>query len=103
MTLGKRWIIRDRYGHEIYLTDERWDHILEFHDEMAYFENELVVTLKRGRRRQDALNTSIYTYFYPFNHLLYRHTHIIAIVKSKPYSTDHFVLTAYQKTIYSQR
>ena len=101
MALGKRWIVQDRYGLEIYLTNERWDHILEFYDEMTHFEDELILTIKHGRRRQDALDTSIYTYFYAFSHLPNNHTHIIAIVKFKP--TDHFVLTTYQKTIYSQR
>lgn len=101
MVLGKRWTVHDRYGYHIYLTDERWDHILEFHDEMAYFEDELILTLKRGKRRQDALDASLCTYFCAFNHLPNGHTHIVAIVKFKP--TDHFILTAYQKIIYSQR
>jgi len=102
MAKGKRWTIFDHYGYAIYLTEERWDHILEFHDEMAHFENELKITLTHGRRKQDPLDRSVYTYFYPFDHLFGAHTHIIAIVKFKM-QANHFLLTAYQKTLYSQR
>ena len=27
--------VRDRWGNEIYLTDERWEHILERHEELT--------------------------------------------------------------------
>lgn len=29
MTAGRRWTVRDRYGNDIYLTHERWKHIIE--------------------------------------------------------------------------
>ena len=29
MSEGKLWIQRDRFGNEIYLTAERWDHIID--------------------------------------------------------------------------
>jgi uncharacterized protein YuzE len=29
VTAGRRWSVRDRYGNDIYLTDERWEHITE--------------------------------------------------------------------------
>jgi len=37
MVGGRRWTVRDRYGNEIYLTQERWDHIIEStnHPEMV--------------------------------------------------------------------
>jgi len=36
---GKRWTVRDRYGYEIYLTEERWEHIIdpENHPEMEAY------------------------------------------------------------------
>ena len=43
MTSGIRWTITERQGHEIYLTEERWHHIIEpaNHPEMADCEVEL--------------------------------------------------------------
>ena len=28
MVSGRRWAVRDRYGNEIYITNERWEHII---------------------------------------------------------------------------
>ena len=28
MSVGKRWTVQDLYGNTIYLTDERWKHIV---------------------------------------------------------------------------
>lgn len=104
-----RTTIHDRWNNAIYLTDERWEHILEFHEEMADFRDELFTTLKQGRRRQDSLDPSIYIYFHPFDHLPGDNTHIVAVVKFATRATtaeerpNNFVLTAYPKTIFSQR
>jgi hypothetical protein len=40
MTASIRWAVRDHYGNEIYLTRERWEHIVEpiNHPEMSDFE-----------------------------------------------------------------
>ena len=101
--------VYDRWNNTIYLTDERWEHILEFHEEMVDFHDEIFATLRQGRRRQDPLEPSVYTYFYPFDHLPVGNTHIVVVVKFSFQSTDsgessnNFVLTAFLKTIYSQR
>ena len=104
-----RETVHDRWGNPIYLTDERWEHILEFHAEMVDFRDKLFTTLKQGSRRQDLLDPTVYTYFHSFDYLPGDNTHIIAIVKFSSRSANgeeednNFVLTAYQKTIYSQR
>lgn len=43
MTTGRRWTVRDRSGNEVYLTEERWEHIIEpiNHPEMAAYEQQL--------------------------------------------------------------
>ncbi len=58
MTAGQRWTVHDRYGNEIYLTQERWEHIIEDlnHPEMAEHEEQLRETIQSGMRKQDALN-----------------------------------------------
>ena len=104
-----REIVHDRWNNAIYLTDERWEHILEFHEEMAAFRTELFTTLSKGKRRQDPLDPSVYLYFYPFDYLPGGNTHLIVVVKFTPHSgngqeiSNHFVLTAYQQTLFSQR
>ncbi len=40
-----RGTVRDRWGHEIYITEERWQHILDSRPEMALFFDEFVETI----------------------------------------------------------
>ncbi|MDE0010020.1 MAG: hypothetical protein OXU36_02675 [Candidatus Poribacteria bacterium] len=51
--VGIRWEIHDRYGNEIYLTEERWQHIIASinHPDMANYEEHLKTTIRRGRRK----------------------------------------------------
>ena len=48
MTDGRRWSVRDRYGNDIYLTQERWEHIIEpiNHPGMAAYEEHLKTPLR---------------------------------------------------------
>jgi len=64
MTAGKRWSVRDRYGNDIYLTHERWRHIVEAtnHPEMSAHEEHLKATIRSGKRKQDPLNPQKYRY-----------------------------------------
>lgn len=105
---GKRWTLRDRYGNDIYLTDERWEHITDpfNHPEMLDCEDELKETLRVGKRKQDPLNPQKYRYRKAFDNLVADNTHIIAIVLSRfkegesgiP-EPNNYVVTAYQKEI----
>lgn len=108
MIPGKRWTVRDRFGNEIYITNERWEHITNSinHPEMADFEEELMETIKRGARRQDPLNPRKYRYVGAFNNLAQDNTHIISIVLFGFYVDDsgqpipnNYIVTAYQKEI----
>ena len=123
MTIGRRWMVRDRYGNDIYLTDERWEHITEprnhpemsayegfteprNHPEMSAYEEHLQETIQSGRRKQDSLNPQKYRYVEEFNDLAEDNTHIIAIVLfrfsegpgGKPVANN-YIVTAYQKEI----
>jgi len=94
---------RDRKGNLIYLTDERWNHILEFHPEMLNYKEHLFTTLNIGKRKQDSLDQSIYTYYHNFVNLEKGFNHVVVIVKfgfTIAYEPNNFVLTAYQKFIY---
>ncbi|MCG9126303.1 hypothetical protein JT359_01760 [Candidatus Poribacteria bacterium] len=105
---GTRWTTNDRYGNEIYLTNERWQHIIDSinHPEMKYYEEHLRTSIRSGRRTQDTLNPQKYRYNQIFDDLYLENTHIIAIVlfgfkedlEGKP-TANNYIVTAYQKQI----
>ena len=49
MAAGRRWTIRDRSSHTIYLTQERWDHITAptTHPELNHIRAIIVDNLER--------------------------------------------------------
>ena len=108
MTAGRRWKVRDGYGNDIYLTHERWEHIVDpiNHPEMAAYEEQLQTTIQAGRRKQDPLNPRKYRYVKAFDRLAEDNTHIVAIVLfgfSKDETgqpvPNNYITTAYQKEI----
>jgi len=109
MTVPVRWTVQDRSGSSIYLTQERWEHIIESinHPEMEdYEEEELKETVKPGSRRQDTLNPQKFRYSKNFDHLPASNTHIVAIVlfglqesETGTIVSNNFLVTAYQKEI----
>lgn len=82
MIAGIRWIARDREGNEIYLTQERWEHITHpaNHPDMLAYEAELKRTIQQGRRTQDESNLQKYRYWQAFPGLSEDAAHIVAIV-----------------------
>jgi hypothetical protein len=108
MPSGRRWTVHDSHGNEIYITDERWDHIIApyNHPEMSDYEEHLKETIQRGRRRQDALNPRKYRYTGEFHDLSQYNTHIVVIVllgfsqeETGEPLPNNYVVTAYQKEI----
>lgn len=79
---GKRWVVKDRYGNEIYLTQERWGHIVDplNHPEMETYEGMIQTTLKQGRRQQEPLNPRKYRYSHSFKDLPDEVNRVIVIV-----------------------
>jgi hypothetical protein len=77
-----RWTVRDREGNFIYLTEERWRHIIDAnnHPEMADYEEHLKTAIRRSRRRQEPLNPRKYRYACPFDDLPDGSNHIVVIV-----------------------
>lgn len=82
MVDGRIWSVRDRYGNDVYLTDERWQHITEpiNHPDMIHCMDELQETIRSGHRKQDMLNPQKYRYSKAFDSLADDNTHIVAIV-----------------------
>jgi hypothetical protein len=97
MERERRWTVRDRQGNSIYLTDERWAHILEGHPEMALHEESLRTAVRSGARRQDSLNPQKYRYGQAFGGLPEDNTHIEGTDgKAQP---NNYIVPAYQKQI----
>lgn len=104
----KRWTVTDRYGNAIYLSQERWEHIVQSlnHPEMLAYESHLQETIQSGQRKQDSFNPHKYRYVKEFADLAEDNTHIVAIVlfrfsegeEGKPVPNN-YIVTAYQKEI----
>jgi len=82
----------DRWGNRITLTDERLQHIIEWHPELETFEADVLETIRKGRRRQDPIDPQKYKYVYPVEGLPFGLTHIVVVVRI---TARKFVLTAY--------
>ncbi len=101
----RRWIAQDRYGNEIYLTEERWAHILEKHDELLERLDDLLGTLRYGQRKQEALDPQKYRYRRAYDDLLYGFNHIVAVVVFRydlSGASNNFAVTAWGAYIHSK-
>ncbi|MBI5650595.1 MAG: hypothetical protein HZC40_09150 [Chloroflexi bacterium] len=101
---GKLWTQRDRFGNEIYLTRERWAHIIDpdNHPEVAPFFDEVAETIRLGRRRQDPYDPNGYRYYRFFADLPDDNTHLVVCVRFRWHTDpdgsmreEKFVTTAY--------
>lgn len=100
-----RWQTRDSKGNIIYITEERWNHIVDpdNHPEMEDFEEALIETLKQGKRQQDSLNPQKYFYRRKLDCVSDRNTQIEAVVLFRMRAdkdrivSNNYVVTAYLK------
>ena len=106
----KKWTVQDRYGNTIYLTEERWHHILESRPELELHFDEFLETIQTGRRKQDALIPNEYRYFKQFDVLLSQNNHLIVVAIFKTqldevgnYLPNNFVVTGWAKYIVPKR
>ncbi len=74
------WQASDRYGNLIYITEERWQHALEKRPWLAGYFDDVIDTIRFGRRTQDPLNPSKYKYYWPCPLLEPEFNHLVAIV-----------------------
>lgn len=105
---GKRWTVRDREGNLVYLSEERWRHIIgdENHTEMEAHEEHLKTTLRKGAREQEPLNPRKYRYIHFFSDLADNFNSLVAIVlfgfnvdKHGNTEPNNFVTTAFLKYV----
>jgi hypothetical protein len=89
----KRWEVIDRAGREIYLTEERWLHITSGHLVLEGHLEDVLDTLRFGRRRQDQLQPYKYFYRRRCDTLLEPFNRIVVIVLEQP--NNRYVITAW--------
>ena len=77
------WQVRDRYGNQIYMTAECWLHALEKRPWLADYLDDVLVTIRLGRRTQDPLNLRKYKYYRPCASLQPEFNHIVVVVLFK--------------------
>ncbi len=108
MSGGKLWTRRDRFGNDIYLTHERWAHIVapDNHPEVAPFFEYIAETIRLGRRRQDPYDPNGYQYYRAFPDLPDDNTHLVVCVRFRWHTdedgavrTEKFVTTAYLQSL----
>ncbi len=105
-----RWEIYDRYSNKIYMTVERWQHVIESRPWLSDYHDEVLATLHQGRRKQDSLNPSKYKYYWPSNDLLPNFNHLVAVVLFKEtidaegrIVPNNYVTTVWAVFIYGKR
>jgi len=95
--------VSDRWGNEIYLTDERWAHVVEVHEEMMNYRGHVLITVRTGLRLQDPLDPTKYKYSKRCRDLPAGFTHVVVVLKfawrgksQGRVTPNNFILTAYQ-------
>jgi hypothetical protein len=78
----RRWTVHDRDGNLVYLSQERWLHIVGSgnHPELEDFEEYLKTTIRQGRRWQEPLNPRKYRYVRAFDDLPDDSNHVVVII-----------------------
>jgi hypothetical protein len=106
----QRWTVQDRYGNTVYLTAERWEHILASRPELEPYFDQFLDMLRTGERKQDALIPNKYRYAKRCDALLPENTHLVAMVifqtqldAQGQYVPSNFVVTGWATYIWSQR
>lgn len=100
----RKWTVRDRRGREIYLTEERWKHIIEEHEELRGHFDDVLDAVRKGRRRQEPIDPGSYRYYCRCDSLPGGYTHIMVIVAfrlrilpDKTVEPNNFIVTAWGK------
>jgi hypothetical protein len=89
--------VQDRYGNPIYLTDERWQHIIAHHPELNGHRAEVLSTIRSGKRRQAPLYPDTFYYVKTFPRLKgkLRYIQVVVLFRWKGDKPNNFVVTAH--------
>ncbi len=89
----RKWTVKDRDGREIYLTEERWQHIISGHRALRNHLDAVLQTLRVGRRRQDPIQPFKYFYRRRCNTLPGYYNSITVVILSR--GNNRYVVTAW--------
>jgi hypothetical protein len=104
-----RWDVYERYGNQVYMTEERWQHALEKRPWLADYLEDVLATIRRGRREQDALNPRKYKYYWPCPALLPEFNHLVVVIlfgqngSNGTTAPNNYVTNVWAVYIYNQR
>lgn len=73
--------VRDHWNNTIELTRERWEYITRWHPDLEDHLDDVLQTVKHGRRRQDPVDAHKYIYYRGTDKLWPQYNHIIVVVK----------------------
>ncbi|MCK6629270.1 MAG: hypothetical protein L6R45_29350 [Anaerolineae bacterium] len=63
------------------MTEERWQHALDYDWMSEALLEKVLSTIREGRRHQEALNPNKYRYYHPFYDLPGDNNYIVVVVK----------------------
>jgi hypothetical protein len=89
--------VTDRYGNVIYLTDERWQHIVKNHFKLNGHRAEVLSTVRSGKRKQDPKFLDKYYYTKSFHHTgkRFNKLEVVVVCRWQLNKPNNFIFTAY--------
>jgi len=89
--------VQDRDGNIVYLTDERWEHIVERHPEFIHHRSKVLDTVRLGRRRRDPFSLDTFYYHRLFHQLRgkLKSIEVVVVFHWQGDQPNNFIVTAY--------
>ncbi|MGH7491518.1 MAG: hypothetical protein ACREOO_03900, partial [bacterium] len=84
----RKWFVHDNDGREIYLTEERWEHIVNRHSELYGHLADVLNAVRHGRRRQQPQDPQTFVYRARCNTLCWPFNGILVVVTFRFESQD---------------
>lgn len=88
--------VQDQYGNAIYLTDERWRHIIKRHYQIDGHRDKVLSTVRSGKRTQDPLMPYKFYYTKAFSNWgRFKEIEVVVLFRWKNGQPNNFIVTAY--------
>lgn len=91
--------IQDRYGNIIYLTDERWEHIIKYHPILNGHRVEVLSAVRSGNREQDPFSWEKFYYTKTIRHWKgrFKKIRVVVLFHKKNDKPNNFIVAAYPR------
>ena len=88
--------VQDRFGNTIYLTDERWKHIVKTHHQLNGRRAEVLKAVRLGKRTQDVVLPYKFYYNHPTQFLTpFQEIEAVVVFRWRQNQPNNFIVTAY--------